>query len=150
MQALPHHYVVTVTTRDNTSVEIQSPGLQSLPSAPPAEFGGPGNLWSPETLTVAAVADCMVMTFRSIAQLSKLPWTSLACDGKGTVDRVDGVTRFSGIHLHARLVVPAGTDIDKARRLLEKAEKACLVSNSLKCDHTLTTDIVGIESPSHE
>lgn len=141
MLPLPHHYEVTVTATDNASVDITSRGLAPLPSAPPAEFGGPGDLWSPETLTVAAVADCLVMTFRSIAQLSKLPWTRIACDGKGTVDRVDGVTRFTTIHLNAKLVVPAGVDTEKAKRLLEKAEKACLVSNSLSCTHTLTAEV---------
>jgi len=146
MQPLPHHYEVTLTASEGTPVEIRSRGLSPLISAPPPEFDGPGNLWSPETLTVAAVADCLVLTFRAIANASKQTWTSLVCDAKGTVERSDGVIRFTAVQLHVRLVLPAGADAEKASRLLEKAEKACLVSNSLKCATTLKTDISYEES----
>jgi organic hydroperoxide reductase OsmC/OhrA len=132
MQPFPHGYNVTVTATEDAPPQISSPGLSPLLSAPPSEFGGPGNLWSPETLTVAAVADCLILTFRAIATVSKLRWTNVVCNGKGIVDRCDGVIRFTGIQLSARLLLPAGSDVEKARRLLEKAERACLVGNSLK------------------
>jgi peroxiredoxin-like protein len=141
MQPLPHYYDVTVSASAEGSVEITSNGLNPLVSAPPVEFDGPGDLWSPETLFVAALADCLVLTFRAIANLAKLRWTKFVCESKGTVDRSDGVTRFIGIQLDARLVLPADGDAVKARRLLEKAEKACLVSNSLKFPPTLEVDI---------
>ena len=142
MQPLPHHYDVTVTTNEKGPVEIVSRGLDSLMSAPPPEFDGPGNLWSPETLIVAAVADCFVLTFRAIANVTKLRWTSLVCDAKGTVDRSDAVTRFTAMRLRARLSLPDGADVDKANKILEKAEKACLVGNSLKCAPTLETELI--------
>jgi peroxiredoxin-like protein len=141
MQPFPHHYNVTVTATETAPAQISSPGLNTMLSAPPAEFDGPGNLWSPETLTVAAVADCLILTFRAIASVSRLRWTKLVCDGKGAVDRSDGVIRFTAIQLHAHLVLPAGTDAEKARRLLEKAENACLVGNSLKFAPALEAEI---------
>jgi peroxiredoxin-like protein len=141
MQPLPHYYDVTVHASAEGSAEITSSRLNPLVSAPPLEFDGPGNLWSPETLFVAAVAACLVLTFRAIANSAKLRWTKFTCDSKGTVDRSDGVTRFIGIQLDARLVLSAGSDAVKARRLLEKAEKACLVGNSLKFVPTLEVDI---------
>jgi uncharacterized OsmC-like protein len=52
-------------------------------------------------------------------------------DAAGTVDRQDGVTRFTEIVLRPRLTVPAGTDRERALRVLEKSEKACLVTASL-------------------
>jgi organic hydroperoxide reductase OsmC/OhrA len=97
--------------------------------------------WSPETLLVAAAVDCFVLTFRAIAAASKLPWERLSCSGEGTLDRVDGVTRFTALALQARLTLPAGGDADKAKRLLEKAERACLVTNSLALQPTLTCDV---------
>jgi len=141
MQPLPHHYDVTVTASELGPAEIESPGLSTVISAPPLEFDGPGNLWSPETLTVAAVADCLVMTFRAIANVSKLRWTRLVCDAQGTIDRSDGVIRFTAIRLRARLSLPDGADAEKARKLTEKAKKACLVSNSLKCEPTLEVEV---------
>jgi organic hydroperoxide reductase OsmC/OhrA len=106
--------------------------LTTLRSASPAEFDGPGDRWSPETLLVGAVADCFILTFRAIANASKLSWLSLDCDATGTLDRVDRVTQFTHFDLTAHLVVPAGVNAEAARHALEKAERNCLISSSLK------------------
>lgn len=130
-QALPHHYVVSAAAAASGDVAVDSAGLPALATAAPAEFGGPGDRWSPETLLVAAVANCFVLTFRAIARASKLEWTSLACTAEGTLDRVDGVTRFTAVTVRATLTLPAGGSEALARRLLEKSEAGCLVTNSL-------------------
>jgi organic hydroperoxide reductase OsmC/OhrA len=49
--------------------------------------------------------------------------------------------RFTRFDTHARLLVPAGTDLDRAKRLLEKAETSCLVANSLNSERHLTVDV---------
>ena len=81
---------------------------------------------------MAAVADCFVLTFRAVAAVARLPWASLNCEVDGTLDRIDRVTQFTAFTVHARLQVPDGTDVETARSALEKAERACLVANSLK------------------
>ena len=72
MQDLPHHYVVKASADTDSHILLESPGLEPVTSAGPAEFGGPGDLWSPETLLVAAVADCFILTFRAIARASRM------------------------------------------------------------------------------
>jgi peroxiredoxin-like protein len=141
MQPFPHYYNVHVTAGETNSAEITSRGLSPLATAPPAQFGGPGNLWSPETLFVAAAANCLVFTFRAVASASKFRWTSIDCDGKGVLDRADGVARFTAIQLRASLRIPADADPEKARKLLEKAEKACLIANSLSVAPALDVEI---------
>ena len=145
MQPFPHHYAVAARAETQGDVALESARLPALDSAPPAEFGGPGDRWSPETLFVAAVADCFVLTFRAIAGVSRFPWLSLSCDVKGTVDRVDRVTQFTELTVNARLRIPAGGNEEQARRLLAKAEDTCLVTNSLKVRPQLET-AVDIES----
>lgn len=142
MQAYPHHYAVRAVAETAGSVLIHSERLPTLTTAVPSQFGGPGDQWSPETLLVAAVADCFVLTFRVIATTSKLTWSHLDCDADGVLDRADGVLRFTELHLRARLVLPTTEDADRARQFLEKAEAKCLVSNSLVARPTLTTEIV--------
>jgi organic hydroperoxide reductase OsmC/OhrA len=132
MEAFPHHYVVGGAARDAGDVELTSERLPILRSASPAQFEGPGDRWSPETLLVGAMADCFILTFRAIAQASKIAWTSLRCDVTGTLDRVDRAAQFTQFELRARLTVPDGADAEPARRTLEKAERTCLISNSLK------------------
>ena len=54
-------------------------------------------------------------------------------------------TRFVGFDVRARLQVPRGTDPDRARQVLEKAERSCLISNSLSgAIHLIPTiDVAG-------
>jgi peroxiredoxin-like protein len=130
MHPFPHHYTTTATA-DGDAVTLASPGLPALATAAPEEFGGPGDEWSPETLFVGAVTSCFILTFRAVAQASKLAWLDLTCEGDATLDRIDRTTQFTEIHLRAELRVPEGTDPDKAHRLMERAEHLCLVTNSL-------------------
>ena len=141
MQDLPHHYVVSADAKTAGNVVLSSSGVADLISAPPAEFGGPGDQWSPESLLVAAVADCFILSFRAIATASKLEWDSLSCSTEGTLERVDRVTQFTGFNVTATLDIPPGTDENKARRLLEKAEQLCLVTNSLKAESHLEATV---------
>jgi organic hydroperoxide reductase OsmC/OhrA len=73
MQQFPHHYSVVAKADTQGDVALESERLPPISSAPPAEFDGPGDRWSPETLFVAAVADCFMLTFRGIASLSRFP-----------------------------------------------------------------------------
>jgi organic hydroperoxide reductase OsmC/OhrA len=141
MQDLPHQYLVSADAKSSGNVTLASNGVPDLASAPPAEFGGPGDQWSPESLLVAAVADCLILSFRAIARASRLEWDALGCSVDGTLDRVDRVTQFTGFKVSATLHVPTGTDEEKARRLLEKAEHACLITNSLKAESHLETTV---------
>jgi organic hydroperoxide reductase OsmC/OhrA len=89
----------------------------------------------------AALADCFVLTFRAIARASKLPWIEVDCSVEGTLDRAAGVSRFTRYVTRAHLRVPPGTDMAKARQLLEKAEHGCLVSNSVNGVRELETEV---------
>ena len=145
MQDFPHHYLVTASEGAAPTVLLESDRLPSLPSAAPAQFGGPGDRWSPETLLVAAVADCFVLTFRAVASASKVSWTTLTCDVDGTLDRVDRVAQFTRFDIKAQLSVSAGTDESFARRALEKAERGCLITNSLKASVHFHAEVLAPE-----
>ena len=131
MQPFPHHYVATARASTDGDVELKALLVSPIQSASPTEFDGPGDRWSPETLLTAAVGDCLILTFRAVARASGLAWNALECSVTGTLDRVERTTRFVAFEIRARLLVPSGTDPDRARRVLEKAEKSCLISNSL-------------------
>jgi uncharacterized OsmC-like protein len=141
MQDLPHRYAVAATAQADSNVRLSSSGLASIDSAAPAEFGGPGDRGAPEKRVVAAVADCLILTFRAIARASRLDWSALTCDVEGILDRVDGVNRFTEFHLRAVLDVPQGVDEAKATRLLEKAERGCLITNSLSGQSHLVAEV---------
>jgi len=142
MQDLPHHYQVSASAAPDGDVSLSANKLQILPSAPPLEFGGPGDRWSPETLLVAAVADCFILTFRAVARASKLSWVSLTCEVEGTLERSGGKTKFTQFKVNATLGVPQDTSEERAQRILEKAEAGCLVTNSLSAETHLNAVVL--------
>ncbi|MFT6286853.1 MAG: peroxiredoxin-like protein [Alcanivorax sp.] len=142
MQQLPHEYHVSANAEAEGNVTLSTHNLPLLVSAPPAEFGGPGNQWSPEHLLVASVADCFILTFRAVAKASKLEWSNIESSAVGVLDRVDRLTQFTSFTVSATLKVPAGTDVDKAQRVLEKSEAACLITNSLTAETHLKAQVI--------
>ncbi len=141
MQGFPHHYRVSATGGNEGNVVVSSDGLPNLDTQPPAEFGGPGDTWAPESLLTAAVADCFVLSFRAIARASKFAWNSLECAVEGVLERPERSVYFTAFKLHAVLHIPAGARAELAQRLLEKSEQLCLITASLKSEITLSTDI---------
>lgn len=141
MQNFPHRYAVVAEGDTLDDIELASGSLPPLRLAPPAEFDGPGDRWSPETLLVAAMAGCYVLTFRAVARASRVSWTWLRCEVGGTLERIDKAPQFTAFEMHARLSIPPTMDADQARRALEKAESQCLVSKSLKGTVRLTIAI---------
>ena len=141
MQPLPHRYLVAAAATEGGDVQLSAASLPRFGSAPPAEFGGPGDLWSPETLLVAALGDCLVLTFRGVARASRVAWTSIRCEVTGTLSRVENVTQFTGFDMHVFLVVPDAASESAARRAVERAERTCLIANSLKAPVHLVIDV---------
>lgn len=142
MQDLPHHYRVAASAEGAANVTLSADDLPDLETAGPPEFGGPGDVWSPETLLVGAVADCFILSFRAIARTAKLDWHTLTCEAEGELDKIEKLTQFTGFRVNAKLTVPAGTSEKKAQTILEKAEKYCLITNSMKADSHLQAEVI--------
>lgn len=141
MKPLPHRYQVRIDGGTSGYAALSAEGLPNLASAPPIDFGGPGDAWSPEHLLLAAVTTCFMFTLRAVAQASRVDFISLDLTAEGTVEKSDGRTRFSEIVLRPRLQVPAATERERALRVLEKAERACIVSASLATPIRLEPEI---------
>lgn len=142
MHPYPHVYEASAQAAPAGLVAVSSPALPALATSPPPQFDGPEGHWSPETLLCASVADCLILTFRAIARASKFEWLSLDCRTEGTLERVEGNSRFTRFTSHVTLKVPAGTDAARAQLLLEKAEHGCLVANSLTAKRELVAQII--------
>lgn len=131
MHPLPHRYHVQAKGGASGSVLVTTQDAPALETHAPPEFDGPGGYWSPESLLIASVADCYILSFRAVARASKLEWTSLDVDVEGVLDRAEGVTRFVAFTVKPRLDIPSAAGETLARSVLDKAKRACLVTNSL-------------------
>lgn len=142
MQGFPHHYNVNAEGEAEGVVTVSSESLPNWATSAPPEFDGPGGYWSPETMLVGAVANCFILTWRAVAKASNLPFDDIQCNVVGVLDRVERVTKFTEMQLNVTLKLAAGVDAEKAQRLLEKSEHACLITNSLTAQIVLKTNIV--------
>lgn len=141
MKKLPHKYTATATARPLSTINLESKGLPNFQSDAPEEFGGSGKLWSPETLFVAAVADCLILTFKAVSKASKLEWDEITCHVEGVLDKQDKEMKFTELVISPRLLIKEGADKERAVKVLEKAEKNCLVTNSLNCETKLKPEV---------
>lgn len=141
MHPFPHRYVIRAGGTAEGHVTVSASGVPDIATASPPEFDGPGDAWSPESLLCAAVGDCFILSFRAVARASRVEWSRLSCSVEGTLERIDGVTRFTHFATQATLEVPPATDVAKARALLDKAEHICLIANSLKAERSLSAEV---------
>lgn len=140
-----HDYQVSVTgTGQKTGLlEATSDRLPLLEVASPPEFGGPEQVWSPEHLFVASVAACLMTTFRSIAANSGVEVLEYGDDSIGHLRRGDdGLYSMARVTLRPTVVISADSNPERARRLLEKAEKVCLIGRSIVSETVLEPRVV--------
>jgi len=116
--------------------------------AAPPEFGGEPGLWTPEHLLLASVSTCYVATLRAVAEASKLEFHSLELAVEGAIEKQEGGFRFTRIILHPAVSIEKEEDRERMGRMLEKAERVCLISRSLACPIVLDSKIV-VTEPAH-
>ncbi|HXW73218.1 MAG TPA: OsmC family protein [Steroidobacteraceae bacterium] len=142
MHPFPHTYNAAATANVSGPVTVTSAELPPLETAPPPEFDGPGGVWSPETLLCASLADCFILTFRAVTRVAQLKWIRVNCRVEGVLERVARTSQFTRFKTIAELVVPAGTNVEAARKLLEQAEHGCLIANSLRSTRSLEAQVL--------
>lgn len=139
-----HEYQVDLTWKEDRKGEVSSPELtDTIETATPPDFPkGMPNIWSPEHFLVAAVESCLMTTFLAIAENSKLEFISFKSTAIGKLDKVEGKFQMTEIILKPVLEITDENNVDRAKRIIEKSEKACLISNSIKTKITLESEIV--------
>ena len=135
-----HFYTVNVEWLADKRGVLTSPELaQNVEVATPPPFqGGVEQIWSPEHLFTSAVVSCFMTTFLAIAANSKLTYSNFKCNARGKLEQVDGKYLMTEVLLVAQLTIDSLENKEKAERILEKSEHACLISNSIKSTVTLT------------
>jgi len=138
-----HAYKVSLTWKEGRTGELSSPELtDKLEVATPPNFAkGVEGIWSPEHLYTAAASSCLMTTFLAIAENFKLAFDSFACEANGVLDMVEGKYLMTEIQLKPLVGIRNEEDKEKALKVLEKSEKACLISNSIKAKVTMIPEV---------
>ena len=73
-------------------------------------------------------------TFVAIAENSNLEFESINIKATGKMDKKDGKYMMTEITLYPDLLITDDAKSEKAKRIMEKAEAACLISRSVKTE----------------
>lgn len=153
----PHYYHVNLNWSHDRKGVMCSPELTTsvaergcIEVATPPQFpkGMPG-IWSPEHLYTAAVTSCFMTTFLSIAENSKLDFQSFSAQSKGKLDKVDGKFAMTEVAIDAVLTITNEKDRERALRILDKTESACLITNSVTAN-VLVNPVIVVAGASSE
>lgn len=137
------YYNTTVKWKEGRAGELSETGFPPILVATPPDFPkGVPNVWSPEHLYVASANICLLTTFLAIAENSKLDFKSFECIGTGKLEKVDGILMFSEIILKPVVVIGNEKDKDKTMKIIEKSDKHCLITNSMKTKLILEPEII--------
>lgn len=139
-----HDYKVSLAGTGPKTATLSAPDLTTaLDISSPPEFGGPEGLWSPEHLYVASLSSCLMTTFQAIAAASGVDVLAYADRASGHLQRgEDRLYSMDSVTLRPDIEVPSA-QLEKAGRLLDKAERACLISRSVKSEIILEPNLHG-------
>jgi organic hydroperoxide reductase OsmC/OhrA len=139
----PHHYEVALTWKDGDRSEISSGARPVLGGGPPPEFdGADATRWSPEHLILAALGQCLMLTWISLNKRSAIPLKSWDATTSSTLDKTREGLVFAALKIKVRLSTDAAR-VDEARRLLDAAKKHCIIANALKTPTEMEFEVVG-------
>jgi len=132
--SIVHNYIVNVDWKEGRLGALKSPELtDEVDVATPPQFPqGIDHIWSPEHLFTAAVNSCLMTTFLAIAENSKLEFDDFSSQASGKLDMVEGKYLMTEVTLMPIVTIHNAGDEEKALKVLQKSEAACLISNSIK------------------
>lgn len=134
-------YQTAVRWTEQRKGVISCAGKPEVLVATPPEFKGHDGIWSPEDLFVASVNVCLMTTFLAVAERAGLAFSSYESTAEGRLELVEGKFQFTAITIKPVIALKPGGDATNAKDLIGKAERSCLISNSMKPTVTLEVTI---------
>ncbi|TPW18969.1 MAG: putative redox protein, regulator of disulfide bond formation [Elusimicrobia bacterium] len=137
----PHRYETGLRWIRGREAVLTTDGAPPIEGAPPPQFDGPPERWSPEALLLSAAELCLMTTFLSVAERAKLTVADYQSKTEASLDKTPEGLAFTRVVIRVRLSVYAD-DVARAKDLIVKAKKFCIVSNALKVPPELETEVV--------
>jgi peroxiredoxin-like protein len=130
-------YQTTVKWMEQRKGVMSCVGKSEIQVATPPEFKGHEGIWSPEDLFVASANVCLMTTFLAVAERAGLAFSHYESTAEGRLELVEGKFQFTTITIRPSITLKSGEDVAQAKELIEKVERNCLISNSMKATVTL-------------
>jgi len=138
---MQHTYITSLNWQSERKGSLAADGLPTLAVATPPEFEGHAGFWSPEHLFVAAAEVCLMSTFLAFANRASFTFQSYSSTATGLLEKTKEGLVITEITIKPRIVVTSAEAIVEAEKLIERAEKYCIVSNSMKTHVKLVSEV---------
>ena len=115
------------------SIIVPPAGVELVMSSDVA-FNGNSQLPNPEQLLLASASSCQLLSFLALAARSRIDVVAYEDDAEAVMPEDQQPIRITRIALRPRIVVAAGVDLDRVRRLVAKAHDDCYVANTLNAE----------------
>ena len=139
-----HGYRAQLSWRGSTAVGYDAYPRTHRVVVPPAEgelvlssdpaFHGEAALPNPEQLLLASASSCQLLSFLAMAARSRIDVLAYSDDAEAVMPEDSKPMRITKIILRPRILVAAGADLDRLRRLVERAHDACFIANTLNAE----------------
>ena len=136
-----HRYRTSLTWSGSTSAGYEAYDRTHRIGLPPSEealalsadpaFRGSPELSNPEQLLLAAASSCQMLSVLAIAARSGIDIRSYTDEAEAVMPEDDLPVRITRITLRPHIVVAAGTNPDRVRRIVEKGHEECYIANSV-------------------
>ena len=115
---------------------------RTLEGSAPGSFGGDDNRPNPEQMFTAAIAQCQMLTYLSMAAKSGLDVVGYTDQAESTADKQDGKMRVVRVDLRPQITLGPGGDAAKAEALVEKAHGFCFIANSARSEVVINPSVI--------
>ncbi|WP_226581571.1 OsmC family protein [Halobacillus litoralis] len=109
----------------------------------PKSMDGPDVGTNPDEMLLGAAATCYIISLAAMIERAGLPLKEMDMNSEGIVDVTNGVFTYKQIIHRPRVVLSseAGSqELSKLNRLVEKAEKSCMISRAIEGNVELTLE----------
>jgi organic hydroperoxide reductase OsmC/OhrA len=140
----PHTYTSRLSWRGSTGVGYDAYDRTHRVATPPADhelvltsdpaFLGQPALTNPEQLLLAAASSCQALSYLAMAARSRIDVLSYDDEADAVMPEDVRPVRITRITLRPRIVVAAGADLEKARKLVGRAHHACYIANTVNAE----------------
>jgi len=146
-----HHYRARCSWRGSTAVGYDDYQRAHSGTVPPAAaelalssepaFRGEPERANPEQLLLLAAASCQLLSFLAAAARARLDVLEYDDEAEAEMDMDDRPARITRIILRPRIVVSAGTKLDRVEHLVGVAHRHCFIANSLRSEMAIEPKI---------
>lgn len=157
MEGKSHKYEVQVTWIGNGGTGtssyrgysrahvITSNGKTPIEGSSDPSFRGDPTRWNPEELLLASLSACHKLWYLALCAEAGVVVAAYEDCAKGTmVEERGGAGQFTSVVLKPKVVLAAGSNIEKAQALHHVAHEKCFIARSVKFPVSHVPDITAI------